>query len=551
MSLLSIDGYKLRQLIISGAKKLNQKKDVINSLNVFPVPDGDTGTNMSMTVTAAAQEVSKIKSPNIYEVSKVVATASLKEARGNSGVILSQIFRGFSQALQGKETANAQDIANAFTKAMEVAYKAVMKPKEGTILTISKALSEKSQEVCKKTDDIKEMMEQVISYANSVLDKTIDMLPELKQAGVVDAGGKGLLTIIEGVFSLTDDEDEFLLSGNSIDTTNSYKNTSDVDIKFGYCTEFFINTKQYQEDIEDALKSYLNNIGDSIVVVGDEDFIKVHVHTNNPGDVLERALKIGSIDKIKIENMRIQHTNLIDFSLKQEKDTNNPINKEEFKEFGFVCVSSGDGLNQIFKELGVDQVIEGGQTMNPSTQDFLNSIEKINAKNIFILPNNKNIILSAQQAGELCTDKNVKVISSTTIPQGYSALMSFLDGKSLDENLNRMNQAINSVSTGQVTFAVRDTVVDELNISKDDYISIIDGKIKIVEKDLETSVKKMVEKMINDNVEASLVTIYYGEEVLEEDCERIVEDLQQKFTDMDIEIIKGDQPLYYYIVSVE
>lgn len=548
MSLLSIDGHKLKKLIISAAKKINQDKEIINSLNVFPVPDGDTGINMAMTVMAAANSVINFDSSNISEVAKIISTASLKEARGNSGVILSQLFRGFSQSLSGKETANSQDIADAFTKAMQTAYKAVMKPKEGTILTISKALSDKAQEKAKKTQDIRELMIETLEYANSILEKTVNMLPELKQANVVDAGGKGLLTIIEGaIFEHSESFEKVLI--NSDNKSNVLNKTIDrADIKFGYCTEFFINIENYTEEVENSLKEYLQLKGDSIVVVGEEDFIKVHVHTNNPGEIIEKALTLGTLDKIKIENMRIQHTNLINFNKNPKVEIKN---YQELKEFGFICVSNGEGFNKIFKEYGVDEIIAGGQTMNPSTQDFLNSIEKINAKNIFILPNNKNIILSAQQAAELSTEKNIVVINTKTIPEAYAALINFFENKTVSENTEKMNTAIKNISTGQVTIAVRNIPTGELKISKGDYISIIDGDISIVEKNLELSAKKMAEKMISNNKDASLLTIYYGREGSLEGSKKILEYIKERFLDIDIEIIEGLQPVYHYIISLE
>lgn len=548
MSLLSIDGHKLKKLIISAAKKIDQDKEIINSLNVFPVPDGDTGINMAMTVMAAANSVINFDSSNISEVAKIISTASLKEARGNSGVILSQLFRGFSQSLSGKETANSQDIADAFTKAMQTAYKAVMKPKEGTILTISKALSDKAQEKAKKTQDIRELMIETLEYANSILEKTVNMLPELKQANVVDAGGKGLLTIIEGaIFEHSESFEKVLI--NSDNKSNVLNKTIDrADIKFGYCTEFFINIENYTEEVENSLKEYLQLKGDSIVVVGEEDFIKVHVHTNNPGEIIEKALTLGTLDKIKIENMRIQHTNLINFNKNPKVEIKN---YQELKEFGFICVSNGEGFNKIFKEYGVDEIIAGGQTMNPSTQDFLNSIEKINAKNIFILPNNKNIILSAQQAAELSTEKNIVVINTKTIPEAYAALINFFENKTVSENTEKMNTAIKNISTGQVTIAVRNIPTGELKISKGDYISIIDGDISIVEKNLELSAKKMAEKMISNNKDASLLTIYYGREGSLEGSKKILEYIKERFLDIDIEIIEGLQPVYHYIISLE
>ncbi|MDE6181868.1 MAG: DAK2 domain-containing protein [Eubacteriales bacterium] len=550
-----IDGHKLKKFILAGAGRLNKNREKVDALNVFPVPDGDTGTNMSLTVLSAAKEVSKVNSPNIHDVAKALSSGSLKGARGNSGVILSQLFRGFSKSLEGKDIANVKDIANAFQKGMETAYKAVMKPKEGTILTVSKGLSEKAMEMASKTDDIMEMMKEVVKYGNTVLDKTINMLPELKQAGVVDAGGKGLLSILEGGLF---DKGEYIqldiVAKEQIDIPKEIpKNIENVDIKYGYCTEFFINTEKQNDLIEEQLKIFLENIGDSIVIASDDDFIKIHVHTDNPGAVLERALKIGSLDNIKIENMRIQHTHLIDFNVQKETNQNLEEKKEEKeqKEYGFVAVSIGEGLNDMFKEFGVDYIIEGGQTMNPSTEDILNAIEKVNAKNVFVLPNNKNIILAAKQAKDICETKNVIVIETINIPQGYTTLMNFLETRTLEENIENMTKSISNISTGQITFAVRETKIEEFEIKENDFLCIFEGDICAISKQLENSAKVLADKMIEANEDASVITIYYGEDVSEEDANEIAKYVEEKYSYLDIEVIYGGQPLYYYIMSVE
>lgn len=547
MKLLVIDGHKLKKFILAGADRLNKSKDKIDSLNVFPVPDGDTGTNMSLTVLAAAKEVSKVNSPNIHDVAKALSSGSLKGARGNSGVILSQLFRGFSKALEGKDTANINDIANAFNKGVETAYKAVMKPKEGTILTVSKGLSEKAIEMVSKTDNITEMIKEVLDYGNVILNKTINMLPELKQAGVVDAGGKGLLTILEGGFFGKDNYIELDMDLKESNITS--KNIESVDIKYGYCTEFFINLHTPNSIIEDELKDFLNTIGDSIVIASDDDFIKVHVHTDNPGTVLERALKLGTLDNIKIENMRIQHTNLIDFNVKKQ-DEPQVINKD-LKEYGFISVSSGEGLNSMFKDLGVDYIIEGGQTMNPSTEDILNAIENVNAKNIFILPNNKNIILAANQAKEICKEKNIIVIETVSIPQGYTVLMNFLETNSLEENIKNMIDSISTVLTGQITFAVRETRIEEFEIKENDFLCMLEGKICYTSKVLENGAKNLIDKIVQANQDCSVITIYYGKDVSEEEANKIAEYTADKYSNLDIEIMEGGQPLYYYIISAE
>lgn len=547
MSLLTIDGYALKKFFISGANYLSFKKNYVDSLNVFPVPDGDTGTNMSLTALSAAAEAEKINTPNIYDVAKAASNGSLRGARGNSGVILSQLYRGFAKGLEGKEVASADDIAYALVTGMETAYKAVMKPKEGTILTIARALCERAAEASYKSDDIRFLMSDIIEYSNKILEQTPDMLPQLKKAGVVDAGGQGLIYIVEGGFNGIKNnisEPSILLNINKSNAEVFPKGIEDADIKYGYCTEFFINLSDKSPKHESDLKNYLQTQGDSIVVVSDDDIIKVHVHTDHPGKVLERALNVGEIENIKIENMRIQHTNRINFS---EENNDN----EELKKYAFISVSSGSGLKQIFKDLGADAVIEGGQTMNPSTEDFIGTAESLNAENIFILPNNKNIILAAEQAANMYKDKNIIVIPSLSIPEGISALINFVPDSSLKENTESMNSALKSVVTGLVTFAVRATEVDGNKISEGDYICIIGSEIVCSGTNLKAVSEKLIDLVISKNTDCSFISVYYGEDIAPDDAECLAGYINDKYSDLDTEVHYGGQPLYYYIISAE
>lgn len=541
-----IDGYMLRRFIINGANMLIENKDKVDALNVFPVPDGDTGTNMSMTALSAAEQAQATNSPNISEVARAAAMGALKGARGNSGVILSQIYRGLARGLDGKSTADSHDISYALSCAMETAYKAVMRPKEGTILTIIRALSDKAQEAALATDSIDEVLKASLEYAQSILAKTPDMLPQLKQAGVVDSGGSGLLYIIQGgLESLGIDNKLIGISSAKDDaqTAPSASALSDADIKYGYCTEFFINVKKAPDTVESDLKKYLSKIGDSLVVVSDEDIIKIHVHTNNPGLVLERALKIGSLDKIKIENMRIQHTNLIDFAKQQPK--------QPAKDFGFAAVASGDGIADMFRELGCDTVIKGGQTMNPSTDDILSAIESINAKTVFLLPNNKNIILAAKQAEQLCEGKKIIVVETVSMPQGISAMVAFMPTMTAEENLAAMTEAAEAVITGQITTAVRDTTVDGVNIKKDDMLLMTDDSITATAKDAESGAEKLIDSILASNEDAALVTLYYGSDTTEDKAAEIISKAEKKHGDIDFELRNGGQYVYPYIISVE
>lgn len=561
LSILTIDGQILRKAIICGANEIYKNRAYIDSLNVFPVPDGDTGINMSMTAIAAAKEVEKLNTTDIYEVAKAASSGSLRGARGNSGVILSQLFRGFAKGLEGKTNVDAEDLSIAFVKAMEAAYKAVMKPKEGTILTIAKSLAESSIEAVFDEDDITEVVKLMLSKAHKTLEKTQFMLPELKEAGVVDAGGRGLLYIIEGALASANTNDDIKvvsLGESKKDTSEQPKEMlsnikSNKEIEFGYCTELFINigddkiVKSF-EDIEEDLKSYLESKGDSIVLVGDDDLVKIHVHTNNPGEVLEKALTMGDISNIKIENMREQHTAIVSFL----EDNNNEPVKEPIppKKVGFISVSSGKGLMDLFKSLGVDYIVEGGQTMNPSTEVFISAIEKVNANNIFILPNNKNIILAAEQAAKLIKDKKVYVLPTKSVPQGISSLVSYVDNIEIEDNIKQMSLAMDNIKTGQITYAVRDTNLDGKKIKSGDILCMLDGKISNVNKDIIKGTKELIDIMLKED-SSKLVSIYYGEGQTEEDATAIGKYIEDKYSDCEVEIFSGGQPLYYYIISME
>ncbi|MDR1914359.1 MAG: DAK2 domain-containing protein [Clostridiales bacterium] len=562
MGTISVDGNLLKKMIIAGSNALNQRRAEIDAMNVFPVPDGDTGINMSMTVLAAAREASKLNTPNIYDVAKAASSGSLRGARGNSGVILSQLFRGFAKGLEEIDVATAYDLANAAQKAMETAYKAVMKPKEGTILTIAKALSEQAAKSAEISDDIETFVQRCVKHANNVLERTPQMLMELKQAGVVDAGGKGLLVVLEGALRGMNRPMENLLeigqgdqkSGDSTSFAPAASNGSlaaaaaaSGDIKFGYCTEFFILSNKITQKTEDSLKEYLETVGDSIVVVADEDIIKIHVHTNHPGRVLERALTVGALSNLKIENMREQHTTLINFS-----DQNETIAEQPPKDVGFVTIAVGEGLKELFINSGADEVIMGGQTMNPSTDDILNSINKVNAKTVFVLPNNKNIVLAAQQAAKLCNDKEVIVIPTKSIPQGLSCIISYSDTFSLDENTETMKEAMEQTHSGQITFAVRDTITPNgVEISKDDYICMLDGDIVLSGKDLQQAAKDLIAAMANNTENGpDIISVYYGADATEDMAGELARYAADNYG-CDVEVLYGGQPLYFYIISQE
>ncbi|MBQ8822808.1 MAG: DAK2 domain-containing protein [Lachnospiraceae bacterium] len=563
MAINSIDAKLFAKMFLAGAKNLESKKEWINELNVFPVPDGDTGTNMTMTIMSAAKEVAAIAdNGTMKEICKAISGGSLRGARGNSGVILSQLFRGFTKRIAEEDTITVTILAEACERAVETAYKAVMKPKEGTILTVAKGAAEKAKELSEVKDiDLESFISQVIDHAKYVLSLTPEMLPVLKQAGVVDSGGQGLVEVLNGAY------DAFM--GKEIDyTISDVKNTqagagqmsssygvqAEMDIKFGYCTEFIIMlNKTFTSKMEKDFKAFLESIGDSIVCVADEDVVKVHVHTNDPGLAIQRALTYGGLSNMKIDNMRLEHEEkLFKMAEKEAAAQTAPAEvaaTQEPKEVGFLAVSVGEGVNEIFKSLGVDYIIEGGQTMNPSTADILDAVDKVNAKTIFILPNNKNIILAANQAAELMTDKNLLVIPTKTIPQGITAVINYVPDLSVDENEETMLAEIGNVKTGQVTYAVRDTMIDDKEIKMGDYMGIGDAGILTVGKDMEEITLGMVDTMCDEDSE--LISIYYGCDVEEEDAEALREKIEGAHPGCDVELQYGGQPIYYYVVSVE
>jgi hypothetical protein len=553
----TIDAALLQKMFLAGAKGLESRKEWINDLNVFPVPDGDTGTNMTMTIMSAAKEVGEIANPDMAGLAKAISTGSLRGARGNSGVILSQLFRGFTKEMSGLEVLTVEDIARACQRATETAYKAVMKPKEGTILTVAKGVSDKPAEVAQDIEDIETAMLAIIEHAERVLSKTPEMLPVLKEAGVVDSGGQGLVVVLRGMYdALTGKVTDFKISGAAKPQPTATKNVGaaieDVDIKFGYCTEFIIMVEEpFDEKTEDEFKAFLSSIGDSIVCVALDDIVKVHVHTNHPGQAFEKALEYGQLTKMKVDNMREEHNQKViaqeelqAAAAKEEKKKQEPR-----KPYGFVTVSAGEGLSEIFKGLGVDEVIEGGQTMNPSTEDILNAAEAINADTVFVLPNNKNIILAAEQAAGIIEDKKMIVIPSKTVPQGITAMINFEEARTADENTDAMTEAMKTVSTGQLTYAVRDTTIDGKAISKDDYMGLGDSGLASVGKDINSTLIELIDSMMTD--EAELITIYYGEDIAEDDAEAVVAAVEVEYPDVDVELQSGGQPIYYYIVSVE
>jgi DAK2 domain fusion protein YloV len=554
----TINAAVFAKMFLAGAKNLEAKKEWINELNVFPVPDGDTGTNMSMTIMSAAKAVSELENPTMKELAKAISSGSLRGARGNSGVILSQLFRGFTKVIAEYDELDVVILTEAMQKAVETAYKAVMKPKEGTILTVAKGAANKALELCDDTDDIVFFVDEVIKEADHVLSKTPDMLPVLKQAGVVDSGGQGLVQVLKGGYdSLIGKEIDYSIEGSAA-SAGVMKITAETeaDIKFGYCTEFIIVLNQpLTEKQEHEYKNFLESIGDSIVVVADDEIVKTHVHTNDPGLAIQEALKHGSLSKIKIDNMREEHQEkLIKDAEKLAKEQKEEENKEEKteeprKEMGFISVSIGAGVNEIFNGLGVDYIIEGGQTMNPSTEDMLNAIDHVNADNIFILPNNKNIVLAANQAASLVEDKKIIVIPTKTIPQGITALINFIPDQSAEENAERMTEELENVKTGQVTYAVRDTVIDDKEIKQGDYMGIGDKSILAVGKDIKSTTEDMVAEMIDE--ESAIICIYYGEEVTEEDANALGAALEEKYPEVEVEIHFGGQPIYYYVISVE
>ena len=599
----SIDAKLLQKMFLAGASNLEAKKEWINELNVFPVPDGDTGTNMSMTIMAAAREVSKFENPTLAELAKAISTGSLRGARGNSGVILSQLFRGFTKEIKEVEYIDSEVIAIAFTRAVETAYKEVMKPKEGTILTVAKGVAEKAVEVAQTTDNLDEIFKAALEHGDYVLSQTPEMLPVLKQAGVVDSGGQGLMQILKGCYDAFCGKEIDFTQGATANGSGAVRMSSESidtsDIKFGYCTEFIIMLeKDWNEKIEKDFKAYLESLGDSIVVVSMDDIVKVHVHTNDPGLAIQKALTFGQLTSMKIDNMREEHEEkLFKEAQKTDTETSEEVNVEtnveekveetvdtpveesatveeaveteildkddtvvEIKEepvkaegprkpVGFISVSVGEGLSEIFKGLGVDEIIEGGQTMNPSTEDIINAIDKVNADTVYVFPNNSNIILAANQASYLVEDKEVVVIPSKSIPQGITALINFIDERSTEENTERMTEEMTRVKTGQVTYAVRDTELDGFEIKENDIMGIGDKAIVAVGQNINSTAFETINELIDDDSE--LVSIYYGADMTEEDAEMVAEEITKAYPSVDVEVSFGGQPVYYYIMSVE
>ena len=537
-----IEGKMLRDMFVSGANNLQNHKELVDKLNVFPVPDGDTGTNMSLTISYAMKELAKVENDSITEIGKSLSKGSLMGARGNSGVILSQIIRGFSKSIEGKEQISTEDLAKAFKNGSDTAYKAVIKPIEGTILTVVRESGEYAIKAAKKEKDLLKFLEMVIDEANKSLERTPELLKNLKEAGVVDSGGKGLVLIYEGMYEA--------LKGNPIKAKDlNDSNVSEVkqagtsinteDIKFCYCTEFILESNSISDtEIRDIMLKY----GDSLAVVGDEGIIKVHVHTNDPGLVLQDALKHGQLVTIKIENMKLQHENTL------VGDTDEIAQSVEEKEYGFIATSMGEGLAKIFKDFGVDYIIEGGQTMNPSTEDFMKAIDSINAKNIFIFPNNSNIIMAANQAKEL-SDKNIIVIPTKNTPQGFTALVNFNADVSVEENEQALMESLTMVKSGQVTFAVRDTVMNDVEVKEGNIIGIAESKLMDAGDSVDEITTSLVEKLVDED--SAIITLFYGEDVTEEDANNLRDELEEKFEDLDIELYYGGQPLYYYLISVE
>jgi DAK2 domain fusion protein YloV len=565
VEITSINSKLLARMFLAGAKNLDSKKDWINELNVFPVPDGDTGTNMTMTIMSAAKEVSSLTNPTMVELAKAISSGSLRGARGNSGVILSQLFRGFCKVIKEYDEIDVTILCEACQKAVETAYKAVMKPKEGTILTVAKGAAEKALELSDETEDVVTFVEEVIKQAEYVLDQTPEMLPVLKQAGVVDSGGQGLVQVLKGAYdALIGKEIDYTIEGAPTGAAPAKISAeTEAEIKFGYCTEFIIVLNAPMSDNEEhAYKAFLESIGDSIVVVADDEIVKTHVHTNDPGLALQKALTFGSLSKIKIDNMREEHQEkLIKDSQKlaaQQKaeeeayeaaQADEKTNNMPAKEMGFVSVSIGEGMNEVFRGLGVDYLIEGGQTMNPSTEDMLNAIEHVNAKTVFILPNNKNIIMAANQAVDLVEDKQIIVIPTKTIPQGITALVNYIPDHSAEENKEQMMAEIENVKTGQVTYAVRDTEIDGKTIKQNDFMGIGDKSILSVGTDLRATTLEMVDAMVDED--SAIVSIYFGSDSDEDSANELAAAIEEKYPDVEVEVNDGGQPIYYYVISVE
>ena len=569
MEITSINSKLLARMFLAGAKNLDSKKDWINELNVFPVPDGDTGTNMTMTIMSAAKEVSSLTEPTMAELAKAISSGSLRGARGNSGVILSQLFRGFCKVIKEYDEIDVTILCEACQKAVETAYKAVMKPKEGTILTVAKGMADKAEELVDEDMDVIAFCEAIVAYGYEVLSKTPDMLPVLKEAGVVDSGGQGLMEVLQGIVDaltgkVTDIEVPAEAASMSSAVISAPKaDISTADIKFGYCTEFIILLdKPLTKEDEKGLKKFFLSIGDSLVLVADEEICKVHVHTNHPGQAFEKALTFGALSNMKIDNMRLEHQEKLIKDAENEAARQRQQEAEEekltaqeaakaqpAKEVGFIAVSAGEGLTDIFKGLGVDYLIEGGQTMNPSTEDMLNAIDQVNAKNIFILPNNKNIILAAEQARDLTEDKKIVVLPTKTIPQGISAMIGYMPEASVDENAENMKDAYQDIASGQVTYAVRDTSIDGKEIHNGDIMGINDDGIAAVGKDLMETTIDLLSTMVDEDSE--LICLYYGADVSKQDADALSDEIEEKFPECEVEVNFGGQPIYYYMISVE
>ena len=552
MATKTINVEMLAKMFLAGAGNIEAKKEFINELNVFPVPDGDTGTNMSLTIMAAAKEVSALEKLNMKDLAKAISSGSLRGARGNSGVILSQLFRGFTKAIKEVKEIDCLILANALDKAKETAYKAVMKPKEGTILTVARGIADKGWELAEETDDLEVFIPEIIKHAEHVLSKTPDMLPVLKEAGVVDSGGQGLLEVLKGAYDafLGKEIDYSAIASSTGAAVTKVSAEAATEIKFGYCTEFIIMAeREFTEEDEKTFKAYLESIGDSIVCVADDEIVKVHVHTNDPGLAIQKALTYGQLSRMKIDNMREEHEEKLIRDAQKFAKEQKEKKKEAQKEFGFIAVSIGEGLNEIFKELGVDYIIEGGHTMNPSTDDMLNAIDEVNAKHVFIFPNNKNITLAANQAKSLVKDKEVIVIPTKTVPQGITAIINFVPDLSAEENEEVMLEEIKNVKTGQVTYAVRDTHIDDKEIHKDDIMGIGDSGIIAVGTDIAATTKEMLETLVDEDSE--LISIYYGADVSEEDAEKLTAEIEEKYPSVDVDTHFGGQPIYYYVLAVE
>ena len=565
----TIDAKSFQKLFLAGANRINSRKDYINELNVFPVPDGDTGTNMSLTILAAAKEVGAVEEPTMATICKAISNGSLRGARGNSGVILSQLFRGFTKAVSKADSLGKDEITAGFTRAVETAYKAVMKPKEGTILTVAKGMADKAEELVDEDMDVIEFCEAIVAYGYEVLSKTPDMLPVLKEAGVVDSGGQGLMEVLQGIVdALTGKVTEIEVPAEAASMSSAVisapkADISTADIKFGYCTEFIILLdKPLTKEDEKGLKKFFLSIGDSLVLVADEEICKVHVHTNHPGQAFEKALTFGALSNMKIDNMRLEHQEKLIKDAENEAARQRQQEAEEeklsaqeaakaqpAKEVGFIAVSAGEGLTDIFKGLGVDYLIEGGQTMNPSTEDMLNAIDQVNAKNIFILPNNKNIILAAEQARDLTEDKKIVVLPTKTIPQGISAMIGYMPEASVEENTENMKDSYQDIASGQVTYAVRDTSIDGKEIHNGDIMGINDGGIAAVGKDLMETTIELLSTMVDEDSE--LICLYYGADVSKQDADALSDEIEEKFPECEVEVNFGGQPIYYYMISVE